>query len=41
MTVFDNVRTAARLHCPRGVRNALWRGRNFYDGEKDRIADCK
>src|SRR5256712_4311773 len=27
MTVFDNVRTAARLNCPRGVRNALWRGR--------------
>jgi len=34
MTVFDNVRTAARLHCPRGVRNALWRGRSFRDGEK-------
>jgi branched-chain amino acid transport system ATP-binding protein len=38
MTVFDNVRTAARLHCPRGVRNALWRGRSFHDGEK-KIAD--
>jgi branched-chain amino acid transport system ATP-binding protein len=38
MTVFDNVRTAARLHCPRGVRNALWRGRSFRDGEKE-IAD--
>jgi branched-chain amino acid transport system ATP-binding protein len=35
MTVFDNVRTAARLHCPRGVRNALWRGRSFRDGEKE------
>src|SRR5471032_2510467 len=35
MTVFDNVRTAARLHCPRGVRNALWRGRAFLDGEKE------
>jgi branched-chain amino acid transport system ATP-binding protein len=34
MSVFDNVRTAARLHCARGVRNALWRGHNFYDGEK-------
>jgi branched-chain amino acid transport system ATP-binding protein len=34
MSVFDNVRTAARLHCPRGVRNALWRGRAFRDGEK-------
>jgi branched-chain amino acid transport system ATP-binding protein len=38
MTAFDNVRTAARLHCPRGVRNALWRGRAFRDGEKE-IAD--
>src|SRR5277367_5888456 len=38
MTVFDNVRTAARLHCSRGVRNALWRGRAFRDGEKE-IAD--
>jgi branched-chain amino acid transport system ATP-binding protein len=38
MSVFDNVRTAARLHCPRGVRNALWRGRTFRDGEKE-IAD--
>jgi branched-chain amino acid transport system ATP-binding protein len=35
MTVFDNVRTAARLHCPRGVRNALWRGRAFCDGENE------
>jgi len=38
MTVFDNVRTAARLHCSRGVRNALWRGRAFRVGEKE-IAD--
>ena len=38
MTVFDNVRTAAHLHRPRGVRNALWRGRAFRDGEKE-IAD--
>jgi branched-chain amino acid transport system ATP-binding protein len=38
MTVFDNVRTAARLHCPRGVRNALWRDSSFRDGEKQ-IAD--
>ncbi len=38
MSVFDNVRIAARLHCPRGVRNALWRGRAFRDGEKE-IAD--
>src|SRR5450432_4834436 len=38
MSVFDNVRTAARLHCPRGIRNALWRGRSFRVGEKE-IAD--
>ena len=38
MSVFDNVRTAARLHCPRGVCNALWRGRTFRDGEEE-IAD--
>ncbi len=38
MTVFDNVRTAARLHCSRGVRNALWRGRAFRDGEKETAA---
>src|SRR5712671_2544578 len=35
MTVFDNVRTAARLHCSRGVRSALWRGRSFRDGERE------
>jgi branched-chain amino acid transport system ATP-binding protein len=35
MTVFDNVRTAAGLHCARGVRNALWRGRAFRDGERE------
>ncbi|MEI6198007.1 MAG: ABC transporter ATP-binding protein [Verrucomicrobiota bacterium] len=39
MTVFDNVRTAARLHCTRGVRNALWRGRSFRDGEKEIAAE--
>jgi branched-chain amino acid transport system ATP-binding protein len=39
MTVFDNVRTAARLHCARGVRNALWRGRLFRDGEKEIAAE--
>ncbi len=33
MTVFDNVRTAVQLHRPHGVRNALWRGRAFRDGE--------
>jgi branched-chain amino acid transport system ATP-binding protein len=34
MTVFDNVRTAVQLHRPHGIRNALWRGRGFRDGEK-------
>jgi branched-chain amino acid transport system ATP-binding protein len=34
MSVFDNVRTAVQLHRPHGVRNALWRGRGFRDGEK-------
>jgi branched-chain amino acid transport system ATP-binding protein len=38
MSVFDNVRAAARLHCTRGVRNALWRGLSYHDGEKA-IAD--
>ena len=33
MTVFDNVRTAVQLHRPHGVRNALWRGRGFSEGE--------
>src|ERR1700712_450652 len=35
MSVFDNVRAAMQLHCSRGVRNALWRGRAFQDGEKE------
>ena len=34
MTVFDNVRAAVQLHRPHGIRNALWRGRGFHDGEK-------
>ena len=34
MSVFDNVRTAAALHHPHGIREALWRGRFFRDGEK-------
>lgn len=33
MSVFDNVRAATQLHCTRGIRNALWRGRSFHDGE--------
>ena len=34
LTVFDNVRAALQLHRPHGVRNALWRGRGFHDGER-------
>src|SRR5271170_5575870 len=34
MSVFDNVRAATQLHRARGIRDALWRGRNFRDGEK-------
>jgi branched-chain amino acid transport system ATP-binding protein len=33
MSVFDNVRTAVQLHRQHGIRNALWRGRGFRDGE--------
>jgi branched-chain amino acid transport system ATP-binding protein len=34
MSVFDNVRTAVQLHRAHGIRDALWRGRAFFDGEK-------
>jgi branched-chain amino acid transport system ATP-binding protein len=34
MSVFDNVRAAIQLHRPHGIRDALWRGRDFYNGEK-------
>jgi branched-chain amino acid transport system ATP-binding protein len=34
MSVFDNVRAATQLHRAHGIRDALWRGRNFRDGEK-------
>jgi branched-chain amino acid transport system ATP-binding protein len=33
MSVFDNVRTAAALHHPHGIREAVWRGRKFRAGE--------
>jgi branched-chain amino acid transport system ATP-binding protein len=33
LSVFDNVRVAARLHHPHGLREALWRGRAFREGE--------
>ena len=35
MTVFDNARTAMQLHRPHGIVNALWRGRSFYEGERE------
>ena len=34
MSVFDNVRAAVQVHRPHGIRDALWRGRGFRDGEK-------
>jgi len=33
LSVFDNVRVAARLHCPHGVRQSLWRGSTFRASE--------
>jgi len=39
MTVFDNVRTAACLHRSRGIRNALWRGHSFRNGENETAAE--
>jgi branched-chain amino acid transport system ATP-binding protein len=33
ISVFDNVRAAVQLHRPHGIRNALWRGRGFREGE--------
>ncbi len=33
LSVFDNVRAAAQLNSAYGVRNALWRGRAFREGE--------
>jgi branched-chain amino acid transport system ATP-binding protein len=34
LSVFDNVRAAVQLHRPHGIRDALWRGRGFRNGEK-------
>jgi branched-chain amino acid transport system ATP-binding protein len=34
LSVFDNVRAAVQLHRPHGIRNALWRGREFRESEK-------
>ncbi|HWY74909.1 MAG TPA: ABC transporter ATP-binding protein [Verrucomicrobiae bacterium] len=39
MTVFDNVRAATQVHRHHGVRDALWRGRSFHDGEKTVAAE--
>jgi branched-chain amino acid transport system ATP-binding protein len=35
LSVFDNVRAATQLHRPQGIRNALWRGVGFRNGEKE------
>ncbi len=34
MSVFDNVRAAVQVHRPHGIRNALWRGSEFHEGER-------
>jgi branched-chain amino acid transport system ATP-binding protein len=35
MSVFDNVRAAVQVHRPHGIRDALWRGRTFRQGEAE------
>ena len=35
MSVFDNVRAAVQVHRAHGVRNALWRGREFHASERE------
>jgi branched-chain amino acid transport system ATP-binding protein len=35
MSVFDNVRAAVQVHRPHGIRDALWRGRGFREGEAE------
>jgi len=35
MSVFDNVRAAVQLHRSHGIRDALWRGRAFREGEAE------
>jgi len=35
LSVFDTVRAAVQVHRAHGVRNALWRGRAFHDGEEE------
>lgn len=34
LSVFDNVRAALQVHRTHGVRNAVWRGKNFRSAEK-------
>ena len=34
LSVSDNVRAAVQLHRPHGIRDALWRGRGFREGER-------
>jgi branched-chain amino acid transport system ATP-binding protein len=34
LSVFDNVRAALQLRRPHGVRDALWRGRSFFQDER-------
>ena len=35
LSVFDNVRAATQLHRSHGIRDALWRGKNFRSAEKE------
>ena len=35
LNVFDNVRAATQLHRAHGIRSALWRGKEFHQGEKE------
>jgi branched-chain amino acid transport system ATP-binding protein len=35
LSVFDNVRVALQLHRKHGFRNAIWRGKAFYQAEKN------
>jgi branched-chain amino acid transport system ATP-binding protein len=35
LSVFDNVRAATQLHRTHGIRDALWRGIGFHQGERE------
>jgi len=39
LSVFDNVRAAVQVHRTHGVRNALWRGSDFYRAESSVAKD--